>query len=55
MELEKLICLKCGMEFPATTERGPGPAKAKFAAHVWKCEGKELLEGDQVIITPTGR
>ena len=41
MELEKLICSKCGEEFPATTERGPGPAKAKFAAHVNKCEGKK--------------
>ena len=36
---EKLTCTKCGEEFPATTERGPGPAKAKFAAHVNKCEG----------------
>ena len=40
MELDKLICSKCGEEFPATTERGPGPAKAKFTAHVNKCEGK---------------
>ena len=45
---EKLICDKCGEEFPATTERGPGPAKAKFAAHVNKCEGKGLLEGKEV-------
>ena len=42
MELEKLICPKCGEEFPATTERGPGPAKAKFAAHCNKCEGKKV-------------
>ena len=41
MELEKLICPKCNEEFPATTERGPGPAKAKFAAHCNKCEGKK--------------
>ena len=42
MELEKLICPKCGEEFPATTERGPGPAKATFAAHCNKCEGKKV-------------
>ena len=47
LEFEKLICSKCGEEFPATTERGPGPAKAKFAAHVNKCEGK-ALEGEPV-------
>ena len=44
LDLEKLICPKCGEEFPATTDRGPGPAKAKFAAHVNKCEGKKQEE-----------
>ena len=48
MELDKLICSKCGEEFPATTERGPGPAKAKFAAHVNKCEGKKAEVGEEV-------
>src|SRR5208337_2394896 len=37
---EILTCPKCGVSFPATHEtRGPGPAKAKFAAHVNKCRG----------------
>ena len=46
--MEKLICPKCNESFPATTERGPGPAKAKFAAHVRKCEGKGPREGKEV-------
>ena len=45
---EILICPKCGEEFPATTERGPGPAKAKFAAHCNKCEGKKAEVGEEV-------
>ena len=43
---ETLTCPKCGVEFPATHEtRGPGPAKAKFAAHVNKCQGSALVGG----------
>jgi len=48
MSEEKLICPKCSQEFPATFEdRGPGPAKAKFQAHVNKCQA----EHDRVTIT----
>ena len=47
MKTEKLICPKCSQEFPATFEdRGPGPAKAKFQAHVNKCQagnGESIL------------
>ncbi|TSA09394.1 MAG: hypothetical protein D4R73_07050 [Deltaproteobacteria bacterium] len=39
---EKLICPKCNQDFPATfKDRGPGPAKAKFAAHVNKCQSHQ--------------
>jgi len=45
---ETLTCPKCGVEFPATHEtRGPGPAKAKFAAHVNKCRGSALVGGQE--------
>lgn len=45
---EKLICPKCSEEFPATLgDRGPGPAKAKFQAHVRKCQS----EHDKALIT----